>query len=72
MVTLVVSMSDRREHMITADQADVLIARYEGDAFTGNRYEVRRYWDRVSYSVAVALKGEALPFLALHTPLTGH
>lgn len=58
-----------REGYVSADVADALIASYENNAYDRNRYEVRRSWDRVSYSVAIAVRGRVLPFAAYVVPL---
>lgn len=61
-VVLETLCASEREIEIDATEADAMVSLYA--ASTSGRYEVRRSWDRVSYSVAVAVRGEVLPFLA--------
>ena len=59
----------KREVVVSAGEADGTIALYEADDYARNHYDVRRFWDRVSFCVAISVKGSPLPFLSYLVPL---
>lgn len=59
------TVSGTREFEISAEEADTVVAMFEGrDGFV-----VRRWWDAVSYTVAVGKAGRVRPFLSYMMPL---
>lgn len=54
---------------ISAEEADNMVTMFEDTEFARNRFDVRRHWDAVSFTVAVHAKGEAWPFLSYMTGL---
>lgn len=63
------TLGGERESLVTATEADAMIAQYETDPQTRACYDVRRRWDGVAYVVAVAVRGRALPFLSYSVEL---
>lgn len=62
-------VSTGREHLISAEEADAVVTSFEDNAFDRNRYDVRRAWDAVSYTVSIVVKGQLRPVLAYTVPL---
>lgn len=54
------------EFEVEPADADAFVAAYEAEP---EFYSVRKWWDRVSFGVAVTARGESLPFVAW---LVGH
>ena len=49
---------------LSAAEADAMVALFDGI----ERYEVRRSWERVCFSVSIRLRGEFFPLLSYVIP----
>lgn len=49
-----------RQHDVSAAEADEMVAIFDGRS----EYEILRWWDQVSYTVAVRKAGELWPFIS--------